>query len=162
MICNICPAALDALNGSDDAVNSEGHKPVIEGALCSVRQKPLTKFRLAGQFNRVPPNTGFFTSIAAVYEYGGITAKRHKRECHKNERRWQGVRMIEPAWMQSSLLSQAFKPMFEDCSSLSLPLAKDGSAGVRAERSSDNLLIQAWDELCLSLWIHHRSIKHGI
>lgn len=44
------------------AVSGRGAKPVIEGALCSVRQKSPTKFRLAGLFNRVSPNTGFFTS----------------------------------------------------------------------------------------------------
>ncbi|MCR4319721.1 MAG: hypothetical protein NUV74_05220 [Candidatus Brocadiaceae bacterium] len=64
-ICIIGSAALD-FERSSVAVIGRGAKPVIEGALCSVRQKSPTKFRLAGQFNRVPPNTGFFASIAAV------------------------------------------------------------------------------------------------
>ena len=46
------------------AANDRGMKPVLAGILCSVRQKSPIKFRLAGQFNRMPPNLAFFVCVA--------------------------------------------------------------------------------------------------
>jgi len=46
------------------AANDRGMKPVLAGILCSVRQKSPIKFRLAGQFNRMPPNLAFFVCAA--------------------------------------------------------------------------------------------------
>lgn len=48
------------------AVTGEGDQPVSVRVWCSVRQKPLTQFRLAGQFNQTLSNSGFFSSIVAA------------------------------------------------------------------------------------------------
>ena len=100
-----------------------------------------TKFRLAGQINRVAFKAGFFTPIDAVYEYGRDNQP-NDISGNATRTRTGGNRglMIDRVREHFSLLSQAFNPEIEECVSLSLPLAKDGSVRNVAERLSEPVM----------------------
>jgi hypothetical protein len=60
-ICKI-DSALTTFERVNNAVMLGSTKPAIKGALCSIRQNLPNKFRLVGQFNRVPLISGFVVS----------------------------------------------------------------------------------------------------
>lgn len=137
-----CAASL-GFERSSYAVNGENVVARISwGSVFRKAKVVLTNpFRLAGQFNRISTNSGFFAPIDAVYEYGRDNQP-NDISGNATRTRTGGNRglMIDRVRGRFSLLSQAFNPEIEECVSLSLPLAKDGSVRNVAERLSEPVI----------------------
>lgn len=115
---------------------------INEGSVFRKSKAALSNpFRLAGQINRTFFHSGFFTPIDAVYEYGRDNQP-NDISGNATRTRTGGNRglMIDRVREHFSLLSQAFNPEIEECVSLSLPLAKDGSVRNVAERLSEPVM----------------------
>lgn len=136
-ICIISPAASELEFHWLAVIGEYVMKPFRSGCCVSGKQKSYSPESRLLELPTAPRTSRAF-SIAARFQYGRVNQPNEQAGCATRTCAGGNGGLYRRASAgASSLFGQAFKPMFEDCKSLRLPLAKDGSVRTHAERLSE-------------------------